>query len=190
MKRRPTSHEEELYLVIGFLIGLILGYLFFPTPARAFTINPTEGDIADGFLDPNRAALESLNGSAWYKVFDPNGLDTSCIEGSAIVGYLGPSSEWDFITDWTVVGTWTVVEYATDECSDAMETNTFTLTDTPPEPTAPTNPLINYLAPALDNATYEQLFLWTMLLIPTLLVLPLALYWLIFKPVALLLKLL
>jgi len=30
------------------------------------------------------------------------------------------------------------------------------------------NPLFTYLAPAIDNATYSDLFLWTLLLIPTL----------------------
>jgi len=34
------------------------------------------------------------------------------------------------------------------------------------------NDLITYLAPALDNATYVDLFTWTLLLIPILFVVP------------------
>lgn len=41
------------------------------------------------------------------------------------------------------------------------------------------NELITYLAPALDNATYVDLFSWTLLLIPTLFVAPLIVYFII-----------
>jgi len=48
------------------------------------------------------------------------------------------------------------------------------------------NPLFTYLAPAIDNATYSDLFLWTLLLIPTLFVVPLVVYWVILKPIGIL----
>jgi len=38
------------------------------------------------------------------------------------------------------------------------------------------NEIITYFAPALDNATYVDLFSWTLLLIPTLFVAPLIVY--------------
>jgi len=38
------------------------------------------------------------------------------------------------------------------------------------------NELITYLAPALDNATYVDLFSWTLLLIPMLFIAPLIVY--------------
>lgn len=57
-------------------------------------------------------------------------------------------------------------------------------------PAGPENPLIDYLAPALDNATYVDLFTWTLLLIPLLFVVPIVFYWLILKPLAIIKQLL
>lgn len=65
----------------------------------------------------------------------------------------------------------------------------FTVSDIPTPPPA-SNPLIASLAPYLDNATYSQLFMWTLFLLPTLFIVPIVIFWLIMKSITIIKQLL
>jgi len=117
------------------LLALGVVSLFFPFSAfAALSVDPDTGSVADGYLADVRATVEGDGFGGYFTLTSPNAGGSVCQQESTSF-YVGPSSGWGDISDWSVPGTYTLTEYDsgdTDCSGSAVNVYTFTLTASVP----------------------------------------------------------
>lgn len=116
----------------------LLGVFLLPAYALAdFTLDQTSPVfVEDGYLDVSRITVMEVNTSNYFQLETPEGM-SECIDASTLGGssfYIGASSGWDFLTDFTLLGDYTLREYTDSDCLDFVFSETVSLENEEEEP--------------------------------------------------------